>query len=206
MCHACRIWWHALWRDLVQRQHMALPRSSHGPPTLLLLSHSSRDPAILLLLPRSSSSSHAPLALSRSSSSHAHITHSLTHSLTNPHSLTLTDTHTHSPSLTHSHTHTHTHTFTLNWQLTTVERLRNVLRLITAMALWRRDDVASLDPRGRNRVFEGCPRNPSFPTSRDKDYSTSSSDSSDSSPSSASIDTILNSVYATELEYLTSDH
>ena len=43
-----------------------------------------------------------------------------------------------------------------NWQLTTVERLRNVLRLITTLALWSRD-VTSLDPDGSKQVFEGCP-------------------------------------------------
>merc|ERR1712037_342895 len=43
-----------------------------------------------------------------------------------------------------------------NWQLTTVMRLRNVLRLITTLAMWSRD-VASLDPDGSKRVFKGCP-------------------------------------------------
>ena len=43
-----------------------------------------------------------------------------------------------------------------NWQLTTVERLRNVLRLITEFALEQCRDVTSVDPDGRNRVFAGC--------------------------------------------------
>ena len=42
-----------------------------------------------------------------------------------------------------------------NWQLTSVKQLRNVLRLITAFALERRD-VATIDPDGRKGVFTGC--------------------------------------------------
>ena len=42
-----------------------------------------------------------------------------------------------------------------NWQITTVEHLRNVLRLITELAVERRD-VASLDPGGLRGVFNGC--------------------------------------------------
>ena len=42
-----------------------------------------------------------------------------------------------------------------NWGLTSVKQLRNVLRLITMLALERRD-VASVDPDGEKRVFEGC--------------------------------------------------
>ena len=42
-----------------------------------------------------------------------------------------------------------------NWQLTIVQRLRNVLRLITALALERRD-VADVDPCGRHHIFKGC--------------------------------------------------
>ena len=42
-----------------------------------------------------------------------------------------------------------------NWQLTTVMRLRNVLRLVTEFALERRS-VVSVDPDGRKRVFAGC--------------------------------------------------
>ena len=42
-----------------------------------------------------------------------------------------------------------------NWQLTTVERLRNVVRHITEFALERRD-VASIDPDGQRGVFQGC--------------------------------------------------
>ena len=43
-----------------------------------------------------------------------------------------------------------------NWQLTTVKRLRNVLRLITEFALEERRDVESVDPDGQNFVFDGC--------------------------------------------------
>jgi len=43
-----------------------------------------------------------------------------------------------------------------NWALTTVKRLRNVLRLVTALVLERRD-VVSLDPDGSGKVFKGCP-------------------------------------------------
>ena len=43
-----------------------------------------------------------------------------------------------------------------NWQLTTVKHSRNVLRLITALALERRD-VSSVDPDGSKGVFNGCP-------------------------------------------------
>ena len=42
-----------------------------------------------------------------------------------------------------------------NWQLTTVKRLRNVLRIITTLALERRD-VTTLDPDGCKNVFKGC--------------------------------------------------
>ena len=45
-----------------------------------------------------------------------------------------------------------------NWQLTTVRRLRNVLRLITTLALWSRD-VAYVDADGSKGVFLGCPCN-----------------------------------------------
>jgi len=43
----------------------------------------------------------------------------------------------------------------VNWQLTTLKQSRNVLRLITALALERRD-VATVDPGGRKEVFSGC--------------------------------------------------
>ena len=36
-------------------------------------------------------------------------------------------------------------------------RLRNVLSLITVLALESRDMVSSLDPDGSRYVFEGCP-------------------------------------------------
>ena len=39
-----------------------------------------------------------------------------------------------------------------NWQLTTVKYSRNVLRLITTLAMWSRD-VASIDPGGRKGIF-----------------------------------------------------
>ena len=42
-----------------------------------------------------------------------------------------------------------------NWQLTTVKHSRNVLKLITLMALDRRD-VSTLDPEGKKGVFQGC--------------------------------------------------
>merc|ERR1712037_844607 len=42
-----------------------------------------------------------------------------------------------------------------NCQLTTVKRLRNVMRIMTTLALWSRD-VASLDPDGSKCVFRGC--------------------------------------------------
>ena len=42
-----------------------------------------------------------------------------------------------------------------NWKLTTVERLRNVLRLITMFDLWSRD-VSSVDPDRSRGVFLGC--------------------------------------------------
>merc|ERR1712025_433607 len=42
-----------------------------------------------------------------------------------------------------------------NWQLTTLKQSRNVLRLITALALESRD-VGSVDPDGSNGVFYGC--------------------------------------------------
>ena len=42
-----------------------------------------------------------------------------------------------------------------NWQLTAVKQSRNVLRLITALALERRD-VSSVDPDGQMEVFKGC--------------------------------------------------
>ena len=42
-----------------------------------------------------------------------------------------------------------------NWQLTTLKQSRNVLRLITALALERRD-VADLDPDEWDGLFEGC--------------------------------------------------
>ena len=42
----------------------------------------------------------------------------------------------------------------VNWQLTTVKQLRNVLRLITEFGLETRDvDEATMDPDGNNRVF-----------------------------------------------------
>ena len=44
-----------------------------------------------------------------------------------------------------------------NWRLTSVMRLRNVLALITVLALESRDVVSSLDPDGLRYVFEGCP-------------------------------------------------
>ena len=44
-----------------------------------------------------------------------------------------------------------------NWQVTSVKHLRNVLRLITTMAVWSRD-VTSLDPDGTGCVLEGCTR------------------------------------------------
>ena len=43
-----------------------------------------------------------------------------------------------------------------NWALTSVMRLRNVLRLITVFALDPRD-VDSVDPFGIRGVFMGCP-------------------------------------------------
>ena len=46
-----------------------------------------------------------------------------------------------------------------NWQLTTLARIRNVLSLITALALDRRD-VTCVDPEGRMSVFEDCGWNP----------------------------------------------
>ena len=42
-----------------------------------------------------------------------------------------------------------------NWEVTSVENFRNVLGLITAFALERRD-VATIDPDGSKYVFEGC--------------------------------------------------
>ena len=44
-----------------------------------------------------------------------------------------------------------------NWRLTSVMMLRNVLALITVLALESRDVVSSLDPDGLRYVFEGCP-------------------------------------------------
>ena len=44
-----------------------------------------------------------------------------------------------------------------NWQLTSVMRLRNVLSLITLLALESCDVVSSLDPDGHRCVFMGCP-------------------------------------------------
>ena len=41
-------------------------------------------------------------------------------------------------------------------QLTTMMRLRNVLRLVTALDL-ERHDVCSVDPDGSREVFKGCP-------------------------------------------------
>ena len=42
----------------------------------------------------------------------------------------------------------------VNWQLTTVKHLRNVLRLITEFGLETRDvDEATVDPDGNNRAF-----------------------------------------------------
>ena len=43
-----------------------------------------------------------------------------------------------------------------NWELTTVKQLRNVLRLITAFAVKRRDAVFTMDPHGSKGVFRGC--------------------------------------------------
>ena len=43
-----------------------------------------------------------------------------------------------------------------NWQLTTLKRLHNVLRLITAFALERRD-VTTVDPDGSKKVFQSPP-------------------------------------------------
>ena len=42
-----------------------------------------------------------------------------------------------------------------NWQLTTVKRLRNVLRFVTVLVMWSRD-VATVDPDGSRRVFMDC--------------------------------------------------
>ena len=42
-----------------------------------------------------------------------------------------------------------------NWQLTTLKQSRNVLRLITTLALWSRD-VTSVDPDGSKEVFWWC--------------------------------------------------
>ena len=44
-----------------------------------------------------------------------------------------------------------------NWRLTSVMRLRNVLSLITLLALKSYDAVSSVDPDGSRYVFEGCP-------------------------------------------------
>ena len=42
-----------------------------------------------------------------------------------------------------------------NWHLTVVKRLRNVLGLITAFTVDRRD-VRAEDPEGRQELFRGC--------------------------------------------------
>ena len=42
-----------------------------------------------------------------------------------------------------------------NWQLTTLKQTRNVLHLITQLALERRD-IRSVDRSGEKRVFGGC--------------------------------------------------
>ena len=42
-----------------------------------------------------------------------------------------------------------------NWQLTTLKRLRNVLRLVVVLSVEVRD-VSTVDPGGRNHVFTGC--------------------------------------------------
>ena len=42
-----------------------------------------------------------------------------------------------------------------NWQLTTLKRLRNVLRLVVVLSAEVRD-VSTVDPGGRNSVFRGC--------------------------------------------------
>jgi hypothetical protein len=42
-----------------------------------------------------------------------------------------------------------------NWQITTLKHLRNILRLITALALWSRD-VSSLDPDNQKELFIRC--------------------------------------------------
>ena len=45
----------------------------------------------------------------------------------------------------------------VNWELTSVMRLRNVLSLITLLALEPRDAVYVLDPDGSRGVFMDCP-------------------------------------------------
>ena len=42
-----------------------------------------------------------------------------------------------------------------NWQLTTLKRLRNVLRLVVMLSVEVRD-VSTVDPGGRDYVFRGC--------------------------------------------------
>ena len=58
--------------------------------------------------------------------------------------------------LSHPPHDTQGHTLAPNWQLTRVNQLRNVLRLITALAFECRD-VASIDPGGSEGVFFSCP-------------------------------------------------
>ena len=42
-----------------------------------------------------------------------------------------------------------------NWQLTTLKRLRNVLRLVVVLSTEVRD-VSTVDPGGHKQVFRGC--------------------------------------------------